>query len=192
MRLLLHICCGPCATALVEALRAEEYEVTGFFYNPNIYPIEEHERRKEALREFSRRAALPVIWGEEDGLPVYLKKVAFAARNRCFHCYGLRLRKTAEQAASQGFDLFTTTLLISPYQNLERLNRAGLVAARRHRVPFLFRDFRPCYRRSREQSRSLGLYRQSYCGCFFSQLDRARAEAGAAEPGPRHTVASGR
>jgi hypothetical protein len=176
MKLLLHICCGPCATALVESLRAEGHELSGFFYNPNLYPPAEQERRRAALRQFSESAALPVIW-EEGGLPTYLKHVAFAPENRCFHCYRLRLDRTAERAAAEGFQLFSTTLLISPYQDLEAIKQAGELASRRHGAPFLFRDFRSLYRSSRERSRELGLYRQSYCGCFFSQLERARARA---------------
>ena len=185
MKLLLHVCCGPCVSGLVVALRQEGHELTGFFYNPNIHPAEEHERRREALARFSTMAGLPVIWEEEEGLPVYLKKVAFAGRARCFHCYGLRLRKTADRAAQLGFDHFTTTLLISPYQDLDRVKRAGEVAARRYCVPFLFRDFRHLYQHSRQQARTAGLYRQSYCGCFFSQLARERAKAAAARARPQ-------
>lgn len=173
-RVLLHACCGPCTTAVLEALRADGREVTAFFYNPNLHPAAEYERRRAAMARVSAAMCLEVLWQHpQQGAQEYIRAVRGREGERCRACYQLRLEAAARQAAAGGFDAFTTTLAISPYQDLDLLGQVGQEAASRHHTHFLFQDFRPLYRRSRELAAQLALYRQDYCGCRFSLQERA-------------------
>ncbi len=177
MRLLLHVCCGPCTSGALEWLRGEWRggEITGFFYNPNIYPEGEYLLRREAMEKAGRLLELPVVWsGGESGFGEYARQVPFwqPSPARCKACYTMRLSLAARQAASGNFDAFSTTLLISPYQDLEAIRTVGETLSKTHGPDFIFHDLRPYYRLSRQRARELGLYRQKYCGCAFSELER--------------------
>ena len=176
--LLLHACCAPCSSYVLEYL-SEFFDITLFFYNPNIFPEEEYRFRAEELRRLVREMGLSEqieIW-EETYDPSEFLSLAKGLENlpeggaRCAKCYRLRLQRTAELAAKHGFAFFTTTLSISPYKNAEWLHEIGEAEGARHGVRHLPSDFkkRNGYKRSCELSAQYGLYRQDYCGCLYSR-----------------------
>ncbi len=169
-RMLLHTCCGPCLTVPEQSFRSG-YSLTSYFYNPNIHPSLEYKRRLETLADFCETFNVPLIVADYD-MPAYFRRVVGDEDNRCLHCYSLRLGQTARFAAEQGFDVFSTTLSVSPYQDHELLRSVGSRVAEEHGVPFVYEDFSPLYRRSVERSRELGMYRQAYCGCVYSEKER--------------------
>ena len=171
-RVLLHTCCGPCATYTVKQLRQQDWEVVSFWYNPNIHPYREHQRRLEALQSFASVAALPLIIPEGYEMVRYLRTVVGHEGERCPDCYRLRLGRTARAAAEGGYDAFSTTLLISPYQKHELLREVGEEMVKEYGVPFYYEDLRPGFRESRNMARELGLYLQGYCGCIYSEWER--------------------
>lgn len=172
MKLLLHMCCGPCSTYSTKHFRELGYDVQGYFYNPNIHPYQEFARRLEALEAFCEQENVPLLVRRDYELEKYLENAINDLENRCRSCYRLRLEATAQAAAQQGIPRFSTTLAISPYQDHELLRREGEAAGRKHDVEFVYVDLRPGFRESAEASRKMGLYRQPYCGCIFSEKDR--------------------
>jgi predicted adenine nucleotide alpha hydrolase (AANH) superfamily ATPase len=172
MRLLLHVCCGPCAIYPVEVLGAQGHQVTGFFHNPNIHPYLEFRRRSDAVREFAARVGLEVIYRNDYQLEEFLAEVAPRPDRRCDYCYRSRLEETARLAAAEGFDGFSTTLLYSRYQQHEKIRTFGAELAERFGVSFLYQDFRPGWQQGIAASKSMGLYRQPYCGCIYSEKER--------------------
>jgi len=187
MRLLLHCCCGPCATACVESLTAEDITPTLFWYNPNIHPLAEYQNRRDAFIAFAAAKELTTEGrggfkkegsGEQSedeyGEQVFLSGIGgeTEAPKRCELCYRMRLEQTAAYAVKNGFDAFSTSLLISPYQQHDVIRRIGEEAAARYGVVFIYRDFRPLFKQGQAQARALGLYMQKYCGCLYSEKDR--------------------
>ena len=172
MNTLLHICCAPCSVACIRELREEGIEPTGFWYNPNIHPMLEYKTRKNTLVEYARSVDLKLILENEYGLRTFVEAVSPNFNERCGYCYRVRMEETARQAAELGFTHFSTTLLISPYQNHDLLAETAERAAREYGVKFLYRDFRPRFREGQDAARELGLYMQKYCGCVFSEEDR--------------------
>jgi len=172
VRLLLHSCCAPCTTFCLKALRADGHEVSGYFFNPNIHPYTEFRRRLDTFREYCSSQGYSAAIDETYGLRHFLSEVGQDIEGRCAQCYRMRLYAAAELARKLGADAFTTTLLISPYQNHELLRRVADQAAEAAGVPFAYYDFRPGYRESVRLSREMGLYRQPYCGCIFSEEER--------------------
>ena len=171
MRILAHICCAPCFTYPHKRLLDEGHDVTGFFYNPNIHPYSEYENRLESLGKYAELQGARIIYKNDYDIESYLRG-ALSAEDRCRFCYTCRLTETAKNANMLGFDAFTTTLLISPYQKHDILAEAGKKAADEHGIEFYYEDFREGYRESRELARNLGLYMQKYCGCIFSEKER--------------------
>jgi len=186
-KLLLHICCGPCATYVLEELNPQ-FEIKGFYYNPNIQPSLEYQKRKEALEKLAQKVNLPILWPEYQPEDYFRKVLGRAIKlsemerkikkgfvlppeKRCPLCYELRLEKTAQKAQELGFDYFSTTLLISPYQDLGRIKKLGLELADRFQVEFYFQDFTSGFLRSKILSKEYDLYRQKYCGCLFSRFE---------------------
>lgn len=175
MRILMHSCCAPCTTFPLFLLRSEGHVVDGVFLNSNISPDEENEKRWKTYEEFARSERFPVrrvdIAHEE-----WLQAVSsdLSRPGRCRACYRSRLAPVAAMAREGGYDCFTTSLLISPYQDHEGIVEEAAEASRLHQVPFLNRDFRVGYRRSREMARGRHLYMQKYCGCEFSARERER------------------
>ena len=172
MKTLLHMCCAPCSVACIKSLRKEDIDVTGFWYNPNIHPYTEYRSRKTAAMEYAKEIGLPLVMTDEYGLRTFVAQVSPDFENRCGYCYKVRMDAAAKYAAENGFDSFTTTLLISPYQKHEEICSAALAAAKEHGVEFLYRDFRPLFREGQNEARERGLYMQKYCGCIFSEEDR--------------------
>ncbi len=171
MRILVHICCAPCFTYPHKRLEEEGYEVTGFFYNPNIHPYEEYKSRRGTLEKYVELRAAKVIYKDDYDIESYLCG-ALDAEDRCRFCYTLRLAKTANTAVLLGFDNFTTTLLISPFQKHEIIAEVGRKIGDENGIDFYYEDFREGYRESRELARGLELYMQKYCGCIFSENER--------------------
>lgn len=174
MNLLMHVCCAPCSIMCVESLREEGLEPVGFWDNPNIHPYTEYRSRKNALADYAAQIGLALVWHGEYGLRPFVREVAEDIDGRCGRCYAMRMRSAARYAAENGFTHFTSTLLISPYQDHERLREAGGQAAKDFGVSFLYRDFRPLFREGQSRARELGLYMQKYCGCVFSEEERYR------------------
>lgn len=172
MNILLHICCGPCSIYPLERLVASSHTVSGFFYNHNIHPYQEYQRRLTAVREFAASKELMMIYRDEYNLEEFLSAVAQNPELRCCYCYFSRLDAAAQQAAELGFDAFTSSLLYSRYQNHEKIRTAGEKAGERHGVQFHYEDFRPGWQEGIRQSKAMGLYRQQYCGCIYSEKER--------------------
>lgn len=180
-RLLLHSCCAPCSSYVLEYL-SEYFSITVFYYNPNIFPAEEYEKRvkeQEALIEkLPAKHRISFLEGPYEQERFFemakgLEKVPEGGE-RCFRCYHLRLLEAAQMARAGGFDYFTTTLSISPLKNAHKLNEIGEKLAREYGVAYLNSDFkkRDGYKRSIELSKEYGLYRQDYCGCVYSLRER--------------------
>ena len=172
MNTLLHICCAPCANACIDSLRQEGNEVTGFWYNPNIHPFTEYRARRNCLREYAKAIGLPLLEKDEYALRPFVREVAQDLENRCVKCYEMRLFETARVAKEQGFDSFTASLFISPYQNHDLMLDVANRAAEEYGIEFLCRDFRPLFKAGQEKARELGFYMQKYCGCVFSEEER--------------------
>ncbi len=174
--LLLHVCCAHCAAYTIDYWRREGYEVTGFWYNPNIHPYTEHQSRLEAMRSLSAKTGLSLIVAEGYDLVAYLRRVSNheTGPERCQRCFELRLSRVADHAAGNGFAAFSTTLLISPHQKHDLVRDTGEAIAREKGVAFAYADLRKRYSDSRHITRPLELYRQQYCGCIFSEWERYR------------------
>ena len=184
--LLLHSCCAPCSSYCLEYL-AQYFRITLFYYNPNISPREEFDKRTAELRRLA--AELPMKYPAKVVVPEYRPEEFYSAvkglenipegGERCFACYRLRLEKTAQYAAEHGFDYFCSTLSISPMKNAEKLNSIGAELSGIYSVKLLPSDFKKKggYLRSTELSREYGLYRQNYCGCVFSKREAEQREA---------------
>jgi len=172
MKILLHICCAPCSIYPVDFLRKNGYEVEGLFYNPNIHPFREYERRAETLLNYAREINLPVLWENKYGMEKFLRQVVNYEGERCRICYEERMKKAAGVARGKNYAGFTTTLLFSKYQNHELLRSIGREISNREGIPFIYFDFRAGWTYGREETKKLGLYSQSYCGCIFSEKER--------------------
>jgi epoxyqueuosine reductase len=171
-RILLHICCGPCAVYPVSILRDEGFGVHGFFYNPHIQPYQEFEKRLKTLESFAESENLPLIVRDAYDPRTFFRQVAFRETSRCLYCYSLRLNAAASLARKSGFDAFTTTLLYSRQQKHELVVSLAEEASRKHGVPFYYKDFRVGWREGQERAKALGMYRQQYCGCVYSEMER--------------------
>lgn len=173
MKLLLHTCCAPCSVYCIDSLRAEGIEPTVYWFNPNIHPYMEYKARRDTLKQYTEMIKVDAMFEEDYGLKEFCKNVIGDLENRCSnYCYKVRLEQTAKFAKENGYDSFTTTLLVSPYQNHEELIRICQEMAKKYGVEFLYRDFRPGFRDGQAKARELGLYMQKYCGCVFSEEDR--------------------
>jgi len=175
MKLLLHICCGPCSIHPYRELKFENFdEVSGFFYNPNIHPFTEYRQRKQALEDYSKRVGLNVIFHKYD-MENFFKNILdgdTAPGVRCEKCWRMRLEETANFAKSNNFGAFSTTLLVSPYQSQERIKRIGEEISEKIGPAFVYKDFRSGFHASQLEAKRIPLYRQKYCGCVFSEKER--------------------
>jgi epoxyqueuosine reductase len=172
--LLLHVCCAHCAAYPVEYWRKQGYDVTAFFYNPNVHPFNEYQNRLEAVRTLCIQMNVPLVVPDSYDMPEYFRRVAGNESDRCRYCFELRLTKAATQTKQGGFDGFTTTLLISRHQDHELIKITGQKAAREACVDFLYTDLRKRFSDSRVMSKPLHLYVQQYCGCVYSEWERYR------------------
>ena len=172
MNTLLHICCAPCANQCIEVLQGEKTEVTGFWYNPNIHPFTEYRARRNTVREYLQSIDVKLLEQDAYALRPFVREVAEDIAHRCGKCYEMRLFDTARAAAEGGFDSFTSSLFISPYQNHELMREVAERAAAEYGVNFLYRDFRPYFKDGQNFAREHGFYMQKYCGCVFSEEER--------------------
>ncbi len=172
MKILLHTCCGPCSVYPLELLRKEGIDVAGYFFNPNIHPFKEFRRRIVALEELSAGENFPVEFERDYGLREFLRQVVFHEEKRCGVCYKMRLEATVKKAALMKVDAFSTTLLYSRYQNHELIRSQSECLAEKYGVPFYYRDFRQGWQDGIDKSIEMGLYRQPYCGCIYSEQER--------------------
>ena len=179
-KVLIHICCAHCAAYTAEHWKKLGHETAGFWYNPNIHPYMEHQNRLEAVKKLAADTGLPLIISEGYDMPEFLRRVtghySASGEQRCGDCFEMRLGKTAEAARANGFDGFTTTLLISPHQKHELIIEKGDAAAKQHGVQFFYADLRKRYSDSRHITKPMELYRQQYCGCIYSEWERYTQE----------------
>ncbi len=171
-RILLHACCGPCLLYPLDVLAAEGWKIHGFFYNPHIQPYQEWQRRFETAQKVAAAAGVPMIVRNDYELEEFFREVAFRESRRCLYCYARRIEAAARLAKKSGFDAFTTTLLYSKRQNHDMIRQIAQEAASTFSIPFYDRDFREGWRYGQKKAEAMGLYRQQYCGCVYSERDR--------------------
>ena len=172
MKVLLHICCAPCANRPLALLQEQGHDITGFWYNPNIHPFTEYRIRRNTVREYLEEIKVPLIEQNDYALRPFIREVSENIAGRCVKCYEMRLLQTAKTAKENGFDAFTSSLFISPYQNHELMKAVAQTAADTYGVMFLYEDFRPLFREGQTFAREHGFYMQKYCGCVFSEEER--------------------
>jgi predicted adenine nucleotide alpha hydrolase (AANH) superfamily ATPase len=152
-------------------------EVVGYFFNPNIHPYQEYRKRLDSLKQYSGGVGLKMIYRNEYLLEEFLKNVSHRVRERCRYCYSIRLEATAQEAKRGGFDQFSTTLLQSTHQDHLLIKETGERIAREIGIPFYYEDFRQGWKKGVEVSKAMGLYRQQYCGCIYSEKERFMGKA---------------
>jgi predicted adenine nucleotide alpha hydrolase (AANH) superfamily ATPase len=191
MRILIHVCCGPCAVAVLRGFAASGHETRGFFYNPNIHPLAEYMRRRQGAAQVAARLGVPLIFADTPAAPgrtptddaplpavdpaPWLRAVLGILENkgdRCLFCLRTRLAACAGQARLLGFDAFSTTLLYSRRQRHDTIRSLGEEVGAASGVAFAYRDFRPFWEEGIGLSKAWGIYRQQYCGCLFSEYER--------------------
>ncbi len=172
MKVLLHVCCANCAIYPIKSMREDGLEVLGFFYRHNIHPYTECLRRQEALEAYAENIDLKVIYQQGYDLEGFIRNVAFRESERCNYCYHDRLRSTALIAKRGKFDYFSSTLLYSKHQKHELIRSMGDSIGKSAGVPFLYQDYREGWKEGIECSKQMGLYRQHYCGCVYSEKER--------------------
>jgi predicted adenine nucleotide alpha hydrolase (AANH) superfamily ATPase len=172
MKILLHICCAPCAVYPVQILENQGHDVMGFFYRHNIHPYTECLKRQEALETYADSLGLRVIYQSGYDMEGFIRNVVFRESDRCSYCYYDRLRSTAMMARRGKFDAFSSTLLYSKFQKHEAIRSMGGSIAKSVGIKFHYEDFREGWKEGIESSRRLGMYRQSYCGCIYSEKER--------------------
>ncbi len=173
MSVLLHICCAPCSIYPISELKKKDYRIAGYFYNPNIHPYSEAQKRSAAAEKYLTETGVKFISGDHD-MDRYLQYVAYneTRDKRCPICWWMRLESAAKFAKENGFDAFSTTLLGSPYQDHDLLKEIGEDVSDKTGVRFYYEDFRPGFRNALDEAMSKGIYRQNYCGCIFSEKER--------------------
>ena len=166
----MHTCCAPCSVYCIDNLREQNIEPTLYWYNPNIHPYKEYQARRDCLKDYANNIGITAIFEEEYGLKEFCKNVIDDLENRCTnYCYKVRLEKTIQYAKQNGYDTFTTTLFVSPYQKHDQLKKICEELAQKYDINFLYIDFRSGFRQGQAKARELGLYMQKYCGCVFSE-----------------------
>ncbi len=172
--ILVHTCCAPCCTYVFQYLTDNNFNPHGFFYNPNIHPVDEYQTRLEELISFAEIKKYPLIL-KEDPVDTWFEQVRGLENcqeggKRCEICYNIRLEETAKYASKSDFDIFTTVLTVSPHKNTEMINNLGTKLTEKYNIEFLEADFKKNngFKKSIELSRKYNMYRQSYCGCIYS------------------------
>ncbi|MFH1412054.1 MAG: epoxyqueuosine reductase QueH [Candidatus Omnitrophota bacterium] len=179
MNILLHICCGVCATTSAEQLLCEGYKVTGFFYGPNIHPVDEYQKRLQAAKRVAKELSFDLIEGPYDRErwfeAVKGKECDGEGSGRCDICFRMRLERTYELFRKKGFDLFTTTLTAGPMKDAVKVNAIGYDIGGDKFIPYNFKK-KDGFKRAVELAKEWGIYRQTYCGCVYSQEEMFRRE----------------
>ena len=170
MKVLMHTCCAPCSVYCIERLKELNVEVETYWYNPNIHPYKEYKTRLDTFIEYMQSINVNFIVEDIYGLDEFVKQTITDLQHRCQnYCYRVRLEKTAKYAKEHNYDAFSTTLLVSPYQNHNLLKQMGEEIGKKYGINFLYEDFRIGFAIGQEKARELGLYMQKYCGCIFSE-----------------------
>ncbi len=169
---LVHCCCAHCSAYSIKHWQQQGYNASALWYNPNIHPYSEHQKRLEAMQAFSKQLDFPLIEIKGYDITRYFRAINGDEAERCRHCFRLRLQKTAEIALEKGFSAFSSSLLISPHQKHELLAEIGSEIAAKTGIEFLYADLRKRYSDSRHITKPLELYRQQYCGCLYSEWER--------------------
>ncbi|HOO71117.1 MAG TPA: epoxyqueuosine reductase QueH [Spirochaetota bacterium] len=180
--ILVHTCCAPCGSAVFEFLEST-FRVAAYYYNPNISPVNEYKRRRDELINYCEKVSVPLLEGSYD-----LKKWVGAVKDyrflgersvRCHACYRFRLEETFKKAVSDGFDAVTTVLTISPHKDAAVINKIGVELEKKYGIEFVVSDFKKNngFKRSLELSKTHGFYRQNYCGCIYSLMERRKDSA---------------
>ena len=169
----MHTCCAPCSIYCIEALKEEKIQTDLYWFNPNIHPYIEYKTRRDTLVEYAKNIDINLIINDNYGLEEFCKNVVNDLDNRCTnYCYRVRLEETAKYAKKNGYEAFTSTLFVSPYQKHEELKKVCEELEEKYEIKFLYRDFRPGFRDGQNKARDMGLYMQKYCGCIFSEEER--------------------
>jgi len=170
----MHICGSNCSLYPMKSLLSKGVDVKGLWFNPNIYPRPEYERRFASLQDLQRLWHLDVEYVDKYGSKDFVRELGNPQDNRCTRCYTVRLEETAKTAKRMNLEGFTTSLLVSPYQKFDSIVSVGREMEKRYSIPFYVEDFRVGYRENIPLSKELGLYRQKYCGCVFSEQENTR------------------
>ncbi len=171
-KIFFHICCAPCALYPYFRMREDGLEPTGYFYNPNIHPYLEYKKRIDTVKDFSLRVGLETLYRDGYDLDAFLSRVAGKGSGRCEQCYRMRLGAAGAAAREHGFRVFTTSLLYSKYQKHDLIKGIAEETAVEHGIEFYYEDFRRGWREGIVESKAMGLYRQQYCGCIYSERER--------------------
>ncbi|MBA4371242.1 MAG: hypothetical protein C0402_00090 [Thermodesulfovibrio sp.] len=172
MKVLMHICCSNCSIYPLQKFLMDGHDVRGLWFNPNIHPYTEYTSRRDALKKLQKIWGLDLEYIDEYPLDAFLQSITGKGSARCEVCYSIRLDRTAETAKKMGIPAFSTSLLASPYQKFDMIKDIGKAAEQRHGVQFLAEDFRQGWHLSKTFSREFELYRQKYCGCIYSEMER--------------------
>ena len=174
MRILLHACCAPCLVYPLDDLRSEGHEVTAVFFNPNIHPYTEFLRRLDAFAIYTKDNRVQVLnETPQDGMEEWLREIVFRESQRCKICFNFRMERIAQLAVAKGYDAFSTTLFYSRFQKHDLLKSICEAISEKYQIPILYRDWRTGWNEGVKKYRKLGLYRQKYCGCIYSEKERA-------------------
>jgi predicted adenine nucleotide alpha hydrolase (AANH) superfamily ATPase len=178
MNMFLHVCCGPCSLYPAARLAEAGFTTTAFFYNPNIHPYQEYTQRLAAVHVVAERLHFPLIVHDAYDLETFLARTIGTGSRRCEQCYRIRLAVAAARARQEGFGMFTTTLLYSKYQRHDLVRGVGAEMAAEQGIELYYEDFRRGWRDGIAASKEMGLYRQQYCGCIFSERERYQRSSG--------------
>lgn len=165
----MHICCSNCSLYPLKNFLTKGMEVRGLWFNPNIHPYPEYRLRLDSVLKLQKLWDLNIEYADHYGIDDFVRTIGDPHGDRCVRCYAMRLEETARTAKKMNLDGFTTSLLVSPYQKFESILSVGREMGKRYSIPFCEEDFRVGYKGNIGLSRELGLYRQKYCGCIFSE-----------------------
>ena len=175
-KILLHVCCAPCLLAPLKALREKSKDIYGLFFNPNIHPLSEYIKRREALDKTSKLLNFNYFEAGDYSYIEFLRNVAYREFNRCNHCYYTRLHFTAHIAKKSKYHAFSSTLLYSKFQKHSLILDIAKEIEEELQIPFYYEDWRVFWKWGIEESKRLGIYRQEYCGCIFSEYERYKSK----------------
>lgn len=171
-KLLFHVCCAPCFVAPYEAMKNKGFDVYAFWYNHNIHPYREYQKRLKTLQQYTEEENIPLILKDEYNLEEFLRESVYRESQRCRSCYYERLKYAAIVARKGKFDYFTTTLLYSKFQKHDLIHEIGEALGKEYGVEFYYEDFREYWKEGIALSKEKEMYRQQYCGCIYSEKDR--------------------
>ena len=174
MKLLLHTCCAPCVIKCTEILKNNNMDFVLYWFNPNIHPWTEYNSRKTSLINFAEEQNINYIINDNYGLREFILNVSpgFEFKKRCVECYKIRLENTVKYAKDNNYEYFSTSLLISPYQDHEFIKKTCENLSKAYNIKFFYHDFRPYFREGQQEARKKNIYMQKYCGCIFSEEER--------------------